>query len=260
MSHRFTRRFFLAAGTAGLMTGCTTTPADQASSISLDRLIRNQTEARGGAAALDRVRSILIDVEIVEGGQTLRGRYAADASGLVRIDIKAGGNLVYSEGVDREGVWLWPRSESAPRPSNASGAANALTNGAEVHLFGLHRFAERGHRLRLLPNESLDGTDYPVIEVLFSTGQTSRFYIDPASWLTSRRRDERAYHPDVSQSQKRIETRFSDFRAVEGVVAPHLNVDVDLDSGEVLATARTISRTINPALPDGVFERTYTPS
>ena len=64
----------------------------------------------------------------------------------------------------------------APRPSVATGAANALLHGAENHLFGLHRFAERGHRLRLMPAEPIDGIDHPVIEVVYTTGHTSYFY------------------------------------------------------------------------------------
>jgi hypothetical protein len=259
MSALIHRRTIL-AGIAGLaLAGCAHQTV-RASPRSLEDVIRNQTEARGGAEALDRVRSVLIEVEIVERGQTLRGRYAAEASGLVRIDIYAGGNFVYSEGVDRDGVWLWPRSEPAPRASAAVGAANALTNGAEGHLFGIHRFAERGHRLRMMPSERIDGIDYVVIEVVFTTGQTSYFYIDPASWLTVRRRDQRAYHPDLSQVQQRVETLFSDFQSVEGVLEAHRNVDIDLGTGEQLSTGQVISRTINPSLPDGVFERGYTPS
>lgn len=252
-----TRRSLISGLAACALAACASTPT---AAPTLEQVIRNQTEARGGAAALDRVRAVLIEVEIVEGGQTLRGHYAADSSGLVRIDIYSEGNLVYSEGVDREGVWLWPRSDPAPRASAATGAANALTNGAETHLFGFHRFAERGHRVRLMPVERIDGVDHMVVEVMFTTGQTAYFYVDPASWLTVRRRDQRAYHPDVSQVQQRIETRFSDFQTVEGVVAPHRNVDVDLATGNVLASNRVISRTINPALPDGLFDRTYTPS
>ena len=254
---RIDRRAFLglAAG-AALPSGRLLARAEP----SLDAVIDRHVRARGGAAALDRVRSCLIELDITERGQTVRGRYAADAAGLVRIDIYAGGNLVYREVVDRDGVWLWSGDEAAPRASAAAGAANALLHGAENHLFGLHRFAERGHQLRLLPSETVDGVTYRVIEISYATGHKSYFYLDPTTGLFERRRDERAYHPDVDTRQQRVETRFSQHIAVGGVIAAHRNVDVDLDTGTVLSINQVIERTLNPELPEGLFARTYRPS
>lgn len=223
--------------------------------LTLDEVIRRNTLARGGGAALDRVRALHIDVEIVEGGQTLNGRYAANADGLVRIDVYAGGKIVGAEGVDSQGVWTWGGEKIGAQPSVATGAANALSNGAENHLFGWHRFAERGHGLALMPPAVIDGLSHQVVEVRYSTGHVSYFYVDPTNWLAVRRRDERAYHPDVSTTKQRVETRFSEFVAVEGVTAAHLNTDVDLATGKLLSTNRVLGRRINPRLELNHFDR-----
>ena len=231
--------------------------------LALEEILRRHVAARGGAAALDRVRSCRIAVDILERGQALHGRYAADASDprgtVVRIDIYAGGNHVGSEGVDRQGVWNRGPGDAAPTPSVATGAANALLHGAENHLFGLHRFAGRGHRLRLMPAERIDGIDYPVVEVVYTTGHTSYFYVDPASWMLARRRDERAYHPDVDQTRQRIETRYADFQAVDGVIAAHRQIDIDLASGAEMSTNQVRERLLNPAFPEGFFDRSWRP-
>jgi hypothetical protein len=254
--HVSRRHFIGGACSLALLPGCVSAGA---SGDALQRIVDRHVRARGGAAALDRVRSCLVELDITERGQTISGRYAADAAGLVRIDIHAGGELVYREGVDSQGVWLWPQGDAAPRASEATGAANALLHGAENHLFGLHRFAERGHRLRLMPAERIDGVEYPVIEVVYRTGHTSYFYVDPESWLLVRRRDRRAYHPDADATQQRIETLFSDFRSVDGVVASHHDVDREVGSGTVLASHQVTRRILNPRLPPGVFDRTYQP-
>ena len=248
-----TRRATLAAIGAAAVTGCAHFPASAAAVPTLDEVIRRNTLARGGAAALDRVRAVLIDVEIVEGGLTLNGRYAATDRGLVRIDVYAAGKLVASEGVDSNGVWIL--GKDGPRPSVATGAANALTNGAQTHLFGWHRFAERGHKLSLMPPETIDGVTYPVVKIQLATGADSYNYVDPVTWLAVRRRDERAYHPDMDQTKKRVETRFSDFVSVEGVVAPHRNVDLNLADGSVLSTNRVLARTLNPSFAADYFDR-----
>lgn len=257
MSIRISRRSFIGcACVAAFLPGRL---AAQPRALSLDEVIARHIRARGGAAALDGVRSCLIELDITERGQTIQGRYAA-AAGLVRIDIYAGGNLVYREGVDRQGVWMWPGGSEAPRASEATGAANALLHGAENHLFGLHRFAERGHRLRLMSAERIEGVEYPVIEVVYTTGHTSYFYVDSASWMIVRRRDQRAYHPDVDTTQQRVETLYSDFQTVDGVVAAHRNVDIDLANGSTLSTNQVTRRVLNPTLAENLFERTYTPA
>jgi hypothetical protein len=222
--------------------------------VTLAEVVRRNTRARGGAAALDRMHSLAVDVEIVEKGQPIVGRYAANTSGDVRIDIYADGKNVYSEGVDRSGVWRWT-GDGPAEPSKAVGAANALTNGAENHLFGWHRFPQRGHRMALMPPETIDGTPFQVVEVRYTTGQTSYFYVDPHSWQAVRRRDERAYHPDNDPTKQKVESRFYDFQRVAGVVASHRSTDVDLGTGQVLSTNRTLSRRVDPVLAADYFDR-----
>ena len=162
-------------------------------------------------------------------------------------------NIHHGEGVDGQGVWIM--GKDGPQPSVATGAANALTNGAEQHLYGWHRFAERGHRLALMPAETIDGVTYQVLEARLSTGHVTYHFVDPVSWHAVRRRDERAYHPDVSMAKQRVESRSLDFRSVDRIVAAHRNEDYDLDSGKLLSTNRVLARRINPALPVGHFDR-----
>lgn len=228
--------------------------------LSLDDIIARHVQARGGAAALDRVRTCAIDLEITEGGSTILGHYFASVERLARIDIVVDGQRVYSEGLDEDGVWLWPGDEPAPRASVAEGAANALLHGVEGNVVGLHRFRARGSRLVLSPAETFDDVAYRVIECTYPTGHVTYFYIDPTSWMIARKRDQRAYHPDVSTTQQHVESRFSDFQTVDGVVAPHLNQDYNIDSGALLSTARVLARRLNPDLPEDLFSRSYRPA
>lgn len=247
--HMTRRAALIAVGAAAACAPLRIAPA----ALTLDEVIRRNTKARGGAAALDAMHAIAVDVEIDEGGQKVNGHYAATVAGLVRIDVYADGKLAGSEGVDTQGVWILGRN--GPQASVATGASNALTHGAENHLFGWHRFAERGHKLALMPPEVIDGITYPVVEVRYATGHISYFFVDPVSWQAVRRRDERAYHPDVSMTKKAVESRFSDFVKIGGIVASHRNEDVDLATGKTLSTNRVLARRINPRLPADYFDR-----
>lgn len=234
-------------------------PAMAAGPDTLETVVARHVAARGGAAALDRLKRCRIKLDIIEGGQTIQGVYSADIDGLVRIDIYAGGDLVYREGVDRAGVWLWPAGEAAPRASVAEGAGPALLHGIESNIVGLNRFAQRGHRLRLMPGALVDGVDYRVVEAVFATGHTSYFYLDPSNWLITRKRDERAYHPDVDTTKKRVESRHSDFRAVESVVSADRNEDFDLADGKLLSVNQVTERVWNPDFATGHFDRDAPP-
>jgi hypothetical protein len=237
----------------GALAGCLAISAGATRPLTLADIIRRNTRARGGAAALDRMHSLMMDVEIDEGGQTLNGRYAANTAGLVKVDIYAGGKFAGAEGIDSAGVWTWGRN--GPEPSVAAGAANALQHGAEDKLYGWHRFAQRGHKLTLMPPETIDGTTYQLVQVRYSTGHVSTFYVDPKSWQAVRRRDERAFHPDVDQTKQKVETRYSDFRSVAGVIAPHRDTDYDLATGKVLARHPVLRRQVNPTLAPDYFDR-----
>lgn len=250
---RLTGACLLAAACSPVATVAPVPMAPAPAALTLQRVIDRNTEARGGAKALDAVHAIAVDVQIVEGGQTLNGHYVANDKGLVRIDIYADGKLVYGEGIDSRGVWL--TGKNGPEPSAATGAANALLHGAENHLFGWHRFAGRGHKLALMPPETIDGVTYQIVEIKYSTGHTSYFYIDPVSWQAVKRRDERAYHPDVSMDKKRVESRSLDFQTEDGLTSAQRSEDYDLTTGKLLAVNRVLKRTINPQLPGGYFER-----
>lgn len=81
-----------------------------------------------------------------------------------------------------------------------------------------------------MPPAMIDGVRCQVVEVVFTTGHTSYFHIDPKSWMIARNRDERAYHPVVDQTKKRVESRYSDFKSVDGVTSSDRNEDYDLNA------------------------------
>ena len=252
------RATLAALGMCALVTACapvaTAAPSTSVpAALTLQDVIARNTKARGGATALDAMRTLQIDAEIKEGGQILNGHWTADGK-HVRVDIYVDGKSVFSEGVDDQGGWMWNGGDAPPEPSVEKGR-QALLNGGENHLFGWHRFAERGHKLALMPPAAIDGVTYQVVEARYATGQVSYFYVNPANWQAERRRDERAYHPDVDPTKQKVESRFYDFVAVDGVVASHASEDFDLATGKSLASSRVLKRVINPPLAAGHFNR-----
>ena len=88
-------------GCAALICAC----AASAASLSLDELVARHTAARGGAAAIEAVKAVEIEVQIEEPTYKANGIYVATREGRMRIVVSIDGKPVYSEGLDGAGSW-----------------------------------------------------------------------------------------------------------------------------------------------------------
>lgn len=219
-------------GVLCLLTGCT--PA--AELPDLDALIARHVEARGGAAAIEAVQTYETDIHIVEPTFEVDGTYIATRDGRMRIDIRAGDERVFAEGLHRGRSWSWSPGNGVREGSDQGTAA--LRHGIEfpLKLFGLHELRDRGHRLRLARRETVEGIDYYVLALVLDDGFESWLYLHPESLLIERERQFRALHVDVDPTREWIETVFSDFRPVAGVLFPFRQIDRQVSTGRQLAS------------------------
>ncbi len=214
--------------------------------VTVESLVDSNTAARGGRAAIERVRSIAIDFRLTEPDFTVDGRYVADRDGRMRVDIFDAGTRVYTEAYDGQGGWQRAAGDAPAQPSSPQGTS-ALRHGIETpfKLYGLHEFASRGHRLKLGSGAVVAGVEYQVLEIRFADGQEARYYVNPRSGLIERERRLRALHVDVDPRPVWIETQHLDYRSVDGVMYPFRQVERDVDSGRVLATTVVESIEVN---------------
>lgn len=224
------------------------------SPLALDAIIANHTRARGGAGALDAIRNTRNVATIVEPSFTVRGRYIATEDGRMRIDVFQDGANVFSEGLDAEGAWQREGPEAPVTPVSEAGRA-ALLHGVEFNLFGLHAFPARGHRISLEGREILDGVSFYVLKIVLSDGFETYRYIDPESWLMTRKRDVRALHPDVDPATRLLETVESDFRPVHGVLSAFAWEQRDVAHNAVVQNGVIHSLEYNAEIADESFLR-----
>ena len=120
-------------------------------------------------------------------------------------------------------------------------------------LFGLHELKARGHRIELAERENIDGIQYYVLRLTLNDGYSTTLYVDPKTWLITRRRDVRPLHVDVDPTPTTMEQRSSDFRTISGVQFAFASSETDLQSGKVLETTVVRSVKINPPLVPSIF-------
>ena len=224
-------------------------------SLSLDEIVEHNTNAMGGRAAIEAVQSIQIDLHIKDPSFEVDGTYYAVRPGKMRIDVSAEGKHVFTEAFDGERGWQW--EGKGEQKSATEKATAALRHGVELpgKLFGLHELKARGHTLKSIGRELIDGINYYVLKLVLNDGYTVSLYVDPNSWLVTRRRDVRPLHVDVDLTPTTIEHVSSDFRDVNGVKFPFATTETDLKTGKLLESTTTKNVKTNPPLPPTFFDK-----
>lgn len=228
----------------------------RASDLTLDDVISRNTQAMGGAAAIENVRAVEISLHISDPGHSeVDAIYHAVRPGKMRIDIVANGKRVYMERFDGEKGW--DSDDREEEREEAAAATAALRHGIELPgiLFGLHEMRQRGHQLELKGRQIIDGIDYYVIHLRFSDGYETSLFMDPQTWRIDRRRDIRALHPDLDPTPTTIESRKSDWRRVDGVWYAFMDEAVNLKTGKVIETSKVTEIKINPTIAPVIFTK-----
>jgi hypothetical protein len=220
----------------------------------VDEVIAHNTQAMGGEKAIEAVHAIAVDLHIVDPGFTVDGSYRAARPGRMRIDVNMEGKHVFTEAFDGERGWQW-KGEGSTTVEASTSATAALRHGIELpgHLYGLHELRQRGHRIDLLGREKIDGIDYYALRITLNDGYQTTLYIDPSSWLITRRRDVRPLHVDIDPTPTTIEQRMSDFRQIAGVLFSFANTETDLQTEKLLETTTVRTISINPKIDEKIF-------
>jgi hypothetical protein len=159
-------------------------------------------------------RALEISLRIREPGFEVTGIYRATRDGRMRIDIFAEGRRVFAEALD-SGVGREWRPDAGVTGIGRAAAA-ALRHGIELpgRFFTFAEMTGRGHRVRDLGKDAVDGEILRRLEVILDDGFRKQYWLDPSRCRVVLARDVRAFHPSVDPTEATIEARYSDFRRV----------------------------------------------
>jgi len=219
----------------------------------LDEILACNAAALGGADALAAVSNLRLELDIAEPGFEVQGTYVASRDGAMRIDIIAGDQRVFAEGLHDGQAWQWT-PDTGVTASSAKGAA-ALRNGIESpgRFWTLAQLRERGLQVELLePGPDAADGEWQ-LRLTSDDGPVLDYFLDRKSCLPAREVSRRAFHPDVDPTEVAVETAFSEPVTVNGVVRFRHSEQHNLDNGEWLGT--TVVREIeqNVELEDDFF-------
>ncbi|WP_299321937.1 hypothetical protein [Parasphingopyxis sp.] len=221
------------------VSGCSS-PAEYDAGLTAEEVIARHVEAIGGAEAIEALRNIRVQPEVIEPDFMVLGDYRATRDGRMRVDIYAGGARVFSEGIDGDGGWQ-QAGAGAEFAETTPLARAALERGIEFNLFGLHDLAARGHRASLFGREEIEGVNYYVLHITMEDGFERFAFVNPENWMVERYRETSALHPDIDDEARPEETIHSSFAEHCGVLRATETRKIDRETGNEIQRTRALS-------------------
>ncbi len=210
--------------------------------------------ARGGAERLAGIEGLRLRGQYAEASvygdfellRQRRQRYRFEHRRGDAVIVKASGG-VPPEGGKRDTVRWWSHSEKSPVPGPMpAGEVRNLVAEAELH-GPLVEPDARGHRLELRGLAAIDGGEAWELRLARAGGAVETWFLDRESHLPVERISKLWAYDEEWQ----LHTYYSDYRAVDGLVLPHL-VEYELSSIHRLLRVEQVE--INPGFAPGVFE------
>ena len=232
-----------------LFTACSLPPPSSSSSSPVDEIIDANLAARGGKDRLQALRSIRQTGTITASdGRVARIVREIQRPGLFRLEFTYQGTTSVFAHDGKAGWQIAPlqgQFEPQAMPPEADAAGGADQRDIEGPLVD---WRKKGHVVELAGRESIAGAEVDKLKVVLRDGVVRYDYVDAASHMVVR--------SDVSRlirgHRVELQTTFSDFRQVSGIVFPHhLEIQVK-DRPQILKIA-VEQIELNPQLDPASF-------
>ncbi len=232
----------------------------------LEAILAYNAEAHGGEAYED-VHAVRVRLSIKEPTFEVKGVYTASRDGFMRIDIYAGDERVFAEGLmetpDGVCAWEWTPGKSAGEAAQCVGETEtaALRHGIEMpgNFYTLRDVRERGATVEVIGEVASEAGAEWQLRLTLPDGFARDYFIDKSSHRIIRARDFRAFHPGIDPTEVTVETRYFESERVDGLLRFKRQENVNIDTGEWLGTTQVLSVEHNPEIPKGYFTPNYFP-
>ncbi len=216
-------------------------------------IIDQVTRVNGGIAAAQAIPALAYHIHVKEATYEADGTYLVDRQGRMRIDLYMGDKRVYTECYD--GTRGWQMDGDGKVAESSAEGTKALWHGTQYpgQILALAELPQHGHRIENSGHERVGGIDYDVLKLTMRDGFETYRYVNRKTGRIERSRDIRAPHPDIDAKRRPLDTAWSDFRKIDGVVRPFTETQTDLETGKWNQTATVKSIRTLPALADALF-------
>lgn len=215
------------------------------SAVTIDEIVKNHIEARGGEKALKALKTMKIQATMQSmGGEMKATQYYKDGK-KIRIDVDFQG-MTITQAYD--GTTAWGLNPMAGGTAQKASPEESQSMSQQANFAGdLVNHKELGLTLELAGTEDLDGMTAYKVKVTDKAGESWNTYIDAITWLavrTDRTTEMMGQTFDVA-------IYFSNYKDVAGVQTP---TQIDMKAGGQDFMALSWDKIEpNVEIPDSVF-------
>ncbi|MGI8891622.1 MAG: hypothetical protein ACR2G0_12685 [Chthoniobacterales bacterium] len=201
----------------GLITSATLHAQTPAPSPTVDELVAKNLEAKGGAAALEAIKTIRFEGKVVvnQGQMELKSTETLARPGKVRSDAVLQGMTLVQAYNGTDGWKIFPFQGRKDPEKMSADESKSLVESAEIG-GPLENWKEQGKKVTYLGTEDVDGTPAHKLKVERKNGDITYVYLDPDHFLEIRTIDERT----EQGARVEVETDLGDYEKVNNVYFP----------------------------------------
>ena len=231
-----------------LLIGVATASVARAAVPSGDEILERHIAALGGQKNLDAVQNLIIRGTYTEHGQSAAAQLARMRPFYKLVGDPLQRSTEFEEGYDGSAWEFYGDPGIVLR--TVGPAAAAARHGLYI-LGNLVDFKKQGSTVHVLGRANINGRDAYQLRVRMLDGFEQDEFIDAGTWLLVADRKVAKVH--AFGSDVASETRWSDYRVVNGVRFAFLNVEVDLATRKELNRFQTDRIEVNQRLEASMF-------
>lgn len=220
--------------------------------LSAEEIIQNYIKARGGMEKILAIRTLIVRGEGSEGEKPMRpGRVMTRARPyylLVGDPLKKA-QASFAEGNDGSHWEFYRDPGLLLRPTGAP--ANAIRHTAYFDDALVMSAREPGWKVKLMGKETVANQETYRIHVVYPDGFENDFFVDSQKWLVVANRTAAQIH--AFGDAVKTETRWLEWREVNGVLFPAMLQGVEIATNKILDRGRWTSYEVNIELPPDTF-------
>ena len=215
---------------------------------SADAIVAHYVAAIGGQRACDAIQNVVIHGTYTENGQSEPATLARMRPFYKLVGDPLHRSMDFEEGYDGS---AWELYGDPGLVLRTVGPASAAARHSVAVLGNLVDYKKQGSAVSLIGMETIDGRKAYQLRVHMMDGFEQDEFIDAKSWLILADRKVAKVHAfgaDVAS-----ETRWSDWRRVDGVLFAFRNDEVEIATGKPLNSFQTNAIDVNAALDPSMF-------
>jgi hypothetical protein len=215
---------------------------------SAEVVVARYVDAIGGQKKLDGIQNLIIRGTYTEHGQSIDAQLARMRPFYKLVGDPLHRSAEFEEGYDGS---AWEFYGDPGIVVRTVGPASAAARHGLYILGNLVDYKQQGSSVNLVGKVKIEDRDAYQLRVHMLDGFEQDEFIDAKTWLVIADRKVAKVHAfgdDVPS-----ETRWSDYRAVNGVLFAHLNVEVEISTGKELNRFRTDRIDVNQTLDASMF-------